>query len=189
MDADVKGRVVILAALLVAACAAPGRVAASRLAGALEEGRAQVDQVTAIVLHDVHPLHGGQVVYLAADGSGYCQMVSRLPSVAALAEKRYRLAVPADTMVRLRRLAAGHAASPIPSSTVPGVPDASRPRISVRLASGRSVDVSRWQRDQNAEFDDLYQALLAVVQAAATQKPLGQGAFDPNWTPDGFSGR
>ncbi|ELX08534.1 hypothetical protein Jab_2c05850 [Janthinobacterium sp. HH01] len=189
MDADVKGRAVILAALLVAACAAPERVAASRPAGAMEEGRAQVDQVTAIILRDVQALHGGQVVYLAADGSGYCQLVSRLPDVVPLAEKRYRLAVPGDAMARMRRLAAGHAAQPIPSSSAPGLPDASRPRISVRLASGRSVDVSRWQHDQNVEFDDLYQALLAVVQAVATQKPLSQGKFDPNWVPDGFPGR
>ncbi|MQA18615.1 hypothetical protein [Rugamonas rivuli] len=180
MDANVKRRAVILAALLVAA---------SLPACALEEGRTKVDQVAAIILRDVQALHGGQVVYLAADGSGYCQLVSRLPEVVALAEKRYRLAVPADAMARLRRLAASHAAAPIPSSTAPGLPDASRPRISVRLASGRSVDVSRWQHDHNAEFDDLYQALLAVVQAAATQKPLSQGKFDPNWTPDGFPAR
>ncbi|OEZ64053.1 hypothetical protein [Duganella sp. HH105] len=189
MDANVKGRAVILAALLVAACAAPERVAASRAAGVMEEGRAQVDQLAAITLRDVHPLHGGQVIYLAADGSGYCQLVSRLPDVVALAEKRYRLAVPADAMARLRSLAAAHAAAPIASSTSPGLPDASRPRISVRLASGRSVDVSRWQHDHNAEFDDLYQALLAVAQTAATQKPLSQGRFEPNWVPDGFQGR
>lgn len=180
MDADVKRRAVILATLLVAA---------SLPACALEEGRPQVDQVAAIVLRDVQPLHGGQIVYLAADGSGYCQLVSRIADVAGLAEKRYRLAVPADAMARLRALAASHAAAPIPSSVAPGVPDAPRPRISVRLASGRSVDVSRWQHDQNVEFDDLYQALLAVVQAAATQKTLSQGKFDPNWAPDGFPGR
>lgn len=177
MDANVKRRAVILATLLVAA---------PLPACALEEGRTQVDQVAAIILRDVHPLHGGQVIYLAADGSGYCQLVSRIPDVAALAEKRYRLVMPADAMARLNRLAAAHAAAPIASSTTPGLPGASKPRISVCLASGRSVDVSRWQHDHNAEFDDLYQALLDVAHAAATQKPLSQGSFDPNWVPDGF---
>ena len=186
MDADVKARAVILLSLLVAACAAPQRVAASRVAGALEEGRAKVDEVAAIVLRDVHPLYGGQVIFLAADGGGYCQLVSRLPGLTALAEQRYPLAVPAEAMARLRRLAAAHAAAPPPSSTAPGLPDAARPRIAVRLASGRSVDVSRWQHEHNAEFDELYTALLAVAQGAAAQKPLSQGRFEPDWTPDGF---
>ncbi|MBJ7310018.1 hypothetical protein ACFOLJ_26130 [Rugamonas sp. CCM 8940] len=172
--------------LLVAACAAPERVAASRPASAQEEGRAKVDQVAAIILRDVQPLHGGQLIYLAADGKGYCQLVSRLSGVTALAEKRYQLAVPAEAMARLLRLAAAHAAAPIASSSKPGLPDAARPRIAVRLASGRSVDVSRWQHDHNAEFDELYQALLAVAQAAAAQKPLSEGRFDPGWLPDGF---
>lgn len=189
MGADVKARAVILMTLLVAACAAPERVAASRPANAQEEGRVKVDEVAAIILRDVHPLYGGQVIYLAADGGGYCQLVSRLPGVTALAEKRYPLAVPAEAMARLRRLAAAHAAAPPPSSSAPGLPDAAKPRIAVRLASGRSVDVSRWQREQNAEFDELYQALLAVAQAATAQKPQSQGRFEPEWVPDGFRGR
>jgi hypothetical protein len=189
MGADVKARAVILLTLLVAACAAPERVAASRPANAEEEGRAKVEQVVAIVMRDVHPLHGGQVVYLAADGTGYCQLVSRPSGATALAEKRYRLAVPADALARLLRLGAAHAAAPIPSSAQPGLPDAAKPRIAVRLASGRSVDVSRWQHDHNAEFDELYQALLAVVQAATSQKPQSQGRFEPDWAPDGFRGR
>jgi hypothetical protein len=186
MDANVKARAVILLTLLVAACAAPERVAASRPASAQEEGRAKVDEVAAIILRDVQPLYGGQVIYLAADGKGYCQLVSRLPGVAALAEKRYQLAVPAAAMAGLLRLGAAHAAAPIPSSAKPGLPDAAKPRIAVRLASGRSVDVSRWQHDHNAEFDELYQALLSVARTAAAQKPFSEGRFEPSWSPDGF---
>ena len=109
--------------------------------------------------------------------------------MAALAEKRYPLAVPAEAMARLRRLAAAHAAAPPPSSAGAGLPDAAKPRIAVRLSSGRSVDVSRWQHDHNAEFDELYQALLAVAQAATSQKPQSQGRFEPDWVPDGFGRR
>ncbi|WP_092278526.1 MULTISPECIES: hypothetical protein [unclassified Duganella] len=67
------------------------------------------------------------------------------------------------------------------------MPDAARPRISVRLSSGQSINVSRWLHDQQADFDVIYKSLLSLVQnAAASEPPLAEGKFDPNWTPAGF---
>ena len=176
-----------LAALLMLALAAPVPAATPDAVASHREERAKVDQVAAITLRDVHPLHGGQIVYLSADGSGYCQLLTHPSGTPSLHEKRYRLAVPADQLAALwRMLSAGRLAA-IASSTQPGVPDASRPRISVRLASGQSVNVSRWLHDQQADFEQIYKSLLTVAQNAAAQDQLlAEGKFDPNWTPPGF---
>jgi hypothetical protein len=176
-----------LAILLMLALAAPVHAATPQAAASAKEGRAKVDQVTAITLRDVHPLHGGQILYLSADGSGYCQLVTHPSGGPSLHEKRYRLAVPADTVAALWRQLSAEQLAAIPSSTQPGLPDAAKPRISARLASGKTINVTRWLHDQQAEFDVVYQALLSVAQhAPATDRLLAEGKFDPNWTPSGF---
>lgn len=177
-----------LAVLLMLALAAPLQAASPDAAVAsAKEGRTKMDQVAAITLRDVHPLHGGQIVYLSADGSGYCQLVTHPSGTPSLYEKRYRLAVPADQLAALWRLLSAERLAAIPSSTQPGVPDASKPRISARLASGQSINVSRWLHDQQADFDLIYKNLLSVAQnAAAKDQPLVKGKFDPSWTPPGF---
>lgn len=176
-----------LAVLLMLALAAPVQAAASDAVASQKEDSAKVDQVAAITLRDVHPLHGGQIVYLSADGSGYCQLVTHPSGTPRLYEKRYRLTVPPDQLAVLWRLLSAERLAAIPSSTQPGVPDASRPRISARLASGQSIVVSRWLREQQADFDLIYKGLLSVSQnAAANARPLVEGQFDPNWIPPGF---
>jgi hypothetical protein len=175
------------AVLLMLALAAPVQAATPDAVASQKEGRAKVDQVAAITLRDVHPLHGGQILYLSADGSGYCQLVTHPPGTPSLYEKRYRLAVPADQLAALWRLLSAERLAAIPSSTQPGVPDASRPRIAARLASGQSINVSRWLHDQQADFDRIYKSLLSVAQNAADKdRLLAEGKFDPNWTPPGF---
>lgn len=176
-----------LAVLLMLALAAPLQAATPDAVASQKEGRAKVDQVAAITLRDVHPLHGGQIVYLSADGSGYCQLVTHPSGTPGLHEKRYRLAVPAEQLAALWRLLSAERLAAIPSSTQPGVPDASRPRIAARLASGQSINVSRWLHDQQADFDLIYKSLLSVAQnAVAKDQLLAEGKFDPNWTPQGF---
>ena len=175
-----------MALCLMLALAAPLQAATPPAAGQ-KEGRAMVDQLAAITLRDVHPLHGGQIVYLSADGSGYFQLVTHPPGTPSLHEKRYHLAVPAAAMAALWRQLPPERLAAIPSSTQPGIPDASRPRIVARLTSGKSINVSRWQNDKQADFDRLYQALLLVAHdAAAGEAPLVDGKFDPAWAPQGF---
>jgi len=151
------------------------------------EEKAMANEVAAITLRDVHPLYGGQILYLSADGSGYCQLVSHPPGGPGLYEKRYRVALPSDRVAMLWRMLSADALASIPSSSQAGAPDAAKPRISARLANGQVVSVTRWLHDKQADFDAVYQSLLAVTQgAAADDKLLTQGKFDPSWVPQGF---
>lgn len=172
-----------LVVLLMLALAAPLR-AATPHAAASSQKEAKVDQVTAITLRDVHPLYGGQIVYLSADGSGYCQLVTHPAGTPRLYEKRYRLAVSADAVAVLWRQLSAEQLTAIPSSTQPGLPDASKPRIAARLASGKEIQVSRWQHERQTDFDAIYKLLLAVASNAPAQgQLLTEGQFDPGWTP------
>jgi len=145
------------------------------------------NQVAAITLRDVHPLYGGQILYLSADGSGYCQLVSHPAGGPGLYEKRYRVALAPDKVAALWHMVSADALAAIPSSSQPGMPDAAKPRISARLSNGQVVSVTRWLHDKQADFDAVYQSLLAVTQgAAADDKLLAQGKFDPSWVPQGF---
>jgi len=166
--------------------AAPLQAAAAPAAGQ-HEGRVMSNQVAVITLRDVHPLYGGQILYLSADGSGYCQLVSHPAGGPSLYEKRYRVALPPDQVAALWRLLSAEGLAAIPSSSQPGLPDAAKPRISARLSNGQVVSVTRWLHDKQADFDAIYQSLLAVTQGAASDdKLLEQGKFDPSWVPQGF---
>ncbi|MRW92294.1 hypothetical protein GJ699_20060 [Duganella sp. FT80W] len=145
---------------------------------------ASVDQVSAITLRDVHPLYGGQILYLSADGSGYCQLVTHPSGTAELHEQRYRLALPPARVRTLWQLLSADQLRAASSSTQPGLPGAARPRIVAQLASGQRIDLSRWQHDRQPEFDAIYQALLAITRDAATGSTLlAEGRFDPQWQP------
>lgn len=176
-----------LAILLMLALAAPLHAATPAANAGRQEGQAPMDAVATITLRDVHPLHGGQVVYLSADGSGYCQLVTHPSGTPALHEQRYRLALPADTLAALwQRLPAATLAA-IPSSTRAALPGAARTRIAARLASGKVIDISRWAGDQQADFDAIYSRLLDIaLQAPSSGTLLTEGKFDPAWTPPGY---
>ncbi len=148
--------------------------------------RVKVDKVIMVILRDVHPLYGGRNVYLLRDGTGVCQLVSRRPGVTPFFEKRYRVTLSPDAMSRLLQIISDHSFVDIPSSVKPGLPDSARPTIFVRMASGRSVSVSRWPSDKNADFDAIYHALLEVVKSAQSGQFLGESQFDPKWVPEGF---
>jgi hypothetical protein len=148
-----------------------------------------VDSVVTTYLRDVHPLYGGQNLFLSDNGRGFCQLVSRHPGSPALFEKRYEFIWPRNSMRSLAEIMSAHSLIDIPSSMEPGLPDSARPKISVRLASGKSVDVSRWQHDNNPDFDAIYRALLEVVKSCAqTGKLFVEGRYDPKWLPGGFQG-
>jgi hypothetical protein len=178
LDAAVPLMLAMLAAAPLQAATSPA---------SQHEGRAMANQVAAITLRDVHPLYGGQILYLSADGSGYCQLVTHPAGGPSLYEKRYRVVLPPDKVAALWHLVSADALAAIPSSSQPGMPDAAKPRISARLSNGQVVSVTRWLHDKQADFDAVYQSLLAVTQgAAADDKLLMQGKFDPSWAPQGF---
>lgn len=148
--------------------------------------RGNVDHLDQIILRDVHPLYGGQNLYLARDGTGFCQLVSRRPGVSTFFEKRYRVALPADAMQKLLRLMSEHSFIDIASSVKPGLPDSARPKISARFASGKSVSVDRWIHDNDPDFDAIYQTLLDIVRSVQTGKLAYEGQYDLKWVPDEF---
>ena len=171
---------------MLAMLAAPQHAVTPPAAGQ-HEGRAMANQVAAMTLRDVHPLYGGQILYLSADGSGYCQLVTHPAGGPSLYEKRYRVALPPEMVAALWQMVSADALAAMSSSTQPGMPDAAKPRISARLSNGQVVSVTRWLHDKQADFDAVYQSLLAVTQGvAADDKLLAQGKFAPSWVPQGF---
>ena len=186
MGANIKPSAVLLLAVAAAAGWAPVQAAGKRTANGTQQAPAAQNQLESVSLRDVHPLYGGQILYLAADGSGYCQLLSRREGVATLFEKRYQLPPSPALMERLARLLAAHSFTMLSSSQQPGLPDASRPALSVRMASGQAVTVRRWLRDGNQDFEAVYQAMLAVAQSAPAQKLVAEGRFDMDWVPPGF---
>ena len=145
------------------------------------------DNVVGVILRDVHPLHGGQNLYLSRDGSGYCQVVSRHPDSRTFFERRYKAALPADRMRALVRLLVDASPDTIPSSIKPGLPDSARPTIIVRLSSERVLRISRWERDRHPDFYAIYQTLLSEAKSAATGAQDLVGPYDPRCVPEGFA--
>lgn len=150
------------------------------------EGRSDQGAVAAITLRDVHPLYGGQIIHLLADGRGYCQLLSHREGEANLFERRYKLTLGPEVMGRLLSLATAYAGTPAAPGAGPGLPDASRPMISLRLASGRTLSGRRWAHDTDPTFIALYQALLDVARAAPAQQLLRAGQFEMDWMAPGF---
>ena len=186
MRANARSSAVILLAVAVAGCAAPLPAAGSRPATDGQQAPAREAEVASIMLRDVHPLYGGQILYLAADGSGYCQLLSHRDGVAALYEKRYLLPPSPQLRERLAGVLTAPAIASLVSSSGAALPDTARPALSLQLASGRNVTVQRWQYDKEPAFEAIYQALIAVAKGAPAQKLLAEGRFDMNWTPPGF---
>jgi hypothetical protein len=175
----------MLLAVAAAGCGTPA--AAGRPAVDSQQAPARAAEVATLMLRDVDPLHGGQILYLAADGSGYCQLLSHRDGSVALYERRYRLAPSAELKDKLASVLTGPAIAGLGSSSGAALPGTARPALSLRLASGQTVAVQRWQYDKDPAFDAIYQALLAVVKAAPAQKLLAEGRFDMDWVPPGFA--
>ncbi len=145
------------------------------------------DTVQTLMLKDVQALHGGQNVYLRADGQGFCQVVVWDIQASSLYERRYRIKVSDDGMQRLTKLMRNPSFSPPSSPTRPGVPDEAKPAISVVFVSGKTIQVSKWANDTYPAFDQVYEMLLAEVRTARQMTPVHEGTFDSRWAPAGFA--
>jgi hypothetical protein len=140
-----------------------------------------------VMLKDVHPLHGGRNVYLRGDGTGFCQVVNWQTKASNLYERRYRIAVSHDWMLRLAHLMRSAAFSSLSFPARPGVPDEAKPAISVAFFSGTTLHVSKWANDTYPAFDQIYEVLLAEVQSAQRATPVHEGTYDARWAPEGFA--
>lgn len=145
------------------------------------------DTPQTVMLKDVHPLHGGRNLYLRGDGTGFCQVVNWETKASSLYERRYRIAVSHDWMLRLAHLMRSPAFSSPSSPARPGVPDEAKPAISVAFVSGTTLHVSKWANDTYPAFDQIYEVLLAEVQSAQRATPVHEGTYDARWAPEGFA--
>lgn len=145
------------------------------------------DTVQTLMLKDVQALHGGQNVFLRADGQGFCQVVVWDVQSSSLYERRYRIEVSHDWMQRLTKLMRNPSFSSPSSPTRPGVPDEAKPAISVVFVSGKTIRVSKWANDTYPAFDQVYEMLLAEVWTARQMTPVHEGKFDSRWAPAGFA--
>jgi hypothetical protein len=141
--------------------------------------RVQIENAVLIALRDVHPLHGGQNLYLRRDGTGICQVVFPSAPGPELREKRYKLALSPNAVSRLLRQFSDRSFQNIPSSTKLALPDTPRISITVWLASGQGISASRWASDKDGDFEGIYQSLMAIVrEAQARGQPAGELEYD-----------
>src|SRR5262245_23116 len=178
------GRVLLRAAILISWLVSGG-CSAGEPPGAARNR----DAIQSVILRDVHPLQGGQNIYLRGDGRGVVQAVSWDREAKSFHEKRYRLALAPAAMLRLEQVITDNAFFEVSIAERSGVPGEARHSLSVALASGRSASVSKWMRDRHRGFDAVYRALTGEARSAASGTPFHEGKLDPRWVPEGFGPR
>ncbi len=149
------------------------------------EGRRE-DVLHSIALKDVHPLHGGQNLYLRGDGTGFCQVIAWNANATNLLEKRYSLRSSPDSIKHFNILITPDSLSTFSTKDRAGLPDEAISTISVTWAAGRSLRISKWANDTHPAFDQIHGMLLTECQSAQKTMPIYEGKYDHGWVPDGF---
>jgi hypothetical protein len=168
--------------VLVAVLLSGGAAAVST---AMDRDTTAVPGVKTVILKDVHPLFGGQNVYLKQDGSGIAQLVVPRPTPPGLHERRFRLGPDPAVMRRIAEAVRDHGLLEMSLPDHPGLPNEAKTTIAIELTSGRSHRVSKWANDKHAGFEAVYQLLLRRAQEGEHAHPSYQSNYDPHWTPDG----
>jgi len=164
----------------------------SILLDTLWSGRSQAkaetsnDMLRSIALKDVHPLHGGQNLYLRGDGTGFCQVIAWNARATTFSEKRFSLRSSPDSIRHLTALVTFDSLSAFSTKDRAGLPDEARSTISVTWAAGRTLRISKWANDTHPVFDQIHGLLLTECQSAQKTKPIYEGKYDHGWAPDGF---
>jgi len=131
-----------------------------------------------VVLRDVQGLFGGRDIRV--DGIRDCviSVVSQ-----GLQEKRFRLRLfPEETYV-LRRLCIEGDLVALKIKERPGLPDEARPEIAITNAGGETRTVAKWAGDKVPEFDNVYEALRALVKKTQGKKPEYEGKYEGETKP------
>jgi hypothetical protein len=160
----------------------------------LECGREALDLVKklpfplkSLSLRDVGSA-GGRNLYLRGDGTGVVQMVS--PSKEGppgLQERRFEFSLDARGWDDLAKVFEAHRFFDIKIPGRAGEPDEPHPRLSLELWTGESGSAWKWESDKHAAFDAIHAAIIARCESAAQGRPALEGAFDPEWRPEGFT--
>lgn len=168
-------RTTIFVALLLAALGS--------LAAGEPPAPAAPDQV---VLLDIQGLWGGVDLWIANDGKAVCRHVG--PPRAGgrgLQESRHAFSLSSEQQAELAALVERHGFFTLEIADRPGVPDESRPILFIQSGARRRA-VAKWGNDAHPDFDPLYRFLLAVARAGRAGSLLAEGAYDPEWQPEGF---
>jgi hypothetical protein len=139
-----------------------------------------------VVLHDVQPLHGGQDLWVGADGAAFAQVVGppKRPEAPGLWASRYRLRLTPAQVCELERLVGAHDFFHVRTAGRPGIPDEPRPLIYVRSKADAAAAAMKWAGDRHPDFDPVYEYLLGLLDGE--KEEIGEGAYDGGWRPDGF---
>lgn len=142
------------------------------------------ESIATIILHDVHPLFGGQNVYINEKGNTLVQSVyrSEKQKQSGLREKRYIFDLNKAEFEKITTVVYQHFFN-IDIHDRLGVPDEAKPTITVKTTNGKSRKVAKWANDTDRHFDIIYSELLHIVKLAETRKSIYEGKFDINWQP------
>lgn len=136
-------------------------------------------------LHDAQGLFGGCALWAAEDRTAFVQSVGHLRAGrAGLWEKRYKINLTAEQWREVEQLVGAHHLLTTKMAERPGVPDEAQPIIVVVPQAGATVKLRKWANDQHPEFDPVYDYLRGLCRTDG--ELVHEGAFDPDWRPDGF---
>lgn len=173
--------------------ARPALDLAARQFPSLDSGREAVELIKklpfplrALSLNDVQGLNGGRNVYIRGDGVAFAQVVTPKEG-SGFQERRFEFTLVARDWEELAKLVENHRFFEIRVPERGGSPDEARPALSLDLWTGEIGSVSKWAGDKHADFDALYAWLIACAESAGKGKPQFEGAYDPEWRPDGFT--
>jgi hypothetical protein len=139
--------------------------------------------VKAVTLKDVHPLYGGENVYLRPDGSGFAQLVVARATPPGLHERRFTLPPAPAVMLQIAQALRDHDFFNISLSDRAGMPNEARTTIAIELASGRAHRVSKWANDPHSGFEAIHQMLRGRARGGQLGQLVYEGRFDPHWLP------
>jgi hypothetical protein len=141
--------------------------------------------LASVVLYEVHPLWGGEDIFLKSDGAVWIRELKAGPS-GGYRERRFSGQLSSAEIQELEALLGQH---DFPSIKIPqrsGIPDEAILRIDVRLKDGRVVSLSAFAQDVHEGFAPVRHWLEARAKRVDRSKPTYEGSSDDTWKPEGF---
>ena len=138
-------------------------------------------------LSDMGPA-GGRKVFVRGDGTGVVQIVApRKEGAIGLHERRFEFSLDARSWTELSKLLESRRFFDIKIPDRAGAADESKATISLELWTGESATVSKWAGEKTGDFDAYGAWVLALADAASGGRASMEGAYDPEWRPEGFT--
>jgi hypothetical protein len=124
---------------------------------------------TKIELNDSHPLHGGINVYLPGWTMSQAFVIRAAPGGQ---ETKYKMPLGWDEKKRLCQLCIDQDFLTIEPKNRPGIPDESRPSITLTNRAGEQHTVTKWAGIQDDRFDAIYDVLKQIGERTKDHKPV-----------------